>query len=199
MIELDVTDPDQVTSPKRLMVVTGEPGVQLHIFTGIAMTRMYNQDDAGIFGTTSHDRSEHIRVDLGQLPGQMLDFTAQVSLSRIWSYPTLFNLHLTDVWMEHIPGGTLILHSDAQMNGTAGLVAMSYQANIKTREFLAEISGIVRWGSELAATRDADLLEVRSGVAISYRDDCWRAVAVRGLDSGPLSHHQSAARRTGPC
>ncbi|HEY9008100.1 MAG TPA: hypothetical protein VIM75_18290 [Ohtaekwangia sp.] len=167
MIVLDFETPGQVSSPQTLTVVTSEPGVTLHIFTGIAMTSMYNSDEHILFWKNSRTRDELIQVTVGRVSGQMIASAAQVSLARIWAYEGLFNFHLSTVWVEQGAGGEIILKSNASMNGDAGLVAVSYQVNVKIIEVETEIRGIVRWNAAgIQAIREIDLVDVgarRSG------------------------------------
>ena len=146
MITLDAAT-GGVASPQMIDVATSEPGVTLYIFTGISMPQMYNIDDTVLFWTSSHERSERVEVTLGRLPSRMIASAAQVSLARIWSYPILFNLHLTEVWVEQAPSGDIILKYNADMTGTAGLVGVSYQVNLKAINIETEIRGLIRWTS----------------------------------------------------
>jgi hypothetical protein len=163
MITLNVNTPGDVSSVQLLDVVTNEPGVKLYIFTGISLPRMYNEDERVLFWTNSRNRHELIEVTLNRVPGHMIASAAQVSLARIWSHPGLFNFHLTEVWVEQRDSGEIILKYRADMNGTAGLVGVSYQVNAKILELQTEIRGIVRWQEpHIEATRESELLDIHA-------------------------------------
>jgi|ERR1051326_1373818 hypothetical protein len=160
LLELDATsgafhDGRGVRSAQHLSVPTGDPQIQLHIFTGVASINFWTYATDQIF-------EKPVSIKLMKVTAQLVDSATVVSLGGATLEDDFGQWHANDSHLEQSADGTLRLRATALVNGDAyGLIELAYQVNAVLRPIQTAIRGKVRWSSaEFHAQRDHDLFDV---------------------------------------
>lgn len=160
LLELDATsgafhNGQGVQSAQHISVLTGDPKLELHIFTGVASINFWT--DAG-----DHIFEKPVSIKLMTILAQLVDSATVVSLGGATLEDDFGQWHANDSHLEQSADGTLRLRATALVNGDRfGLIELAYQVNAVLRPIHTAIRGKVRWSSaEFHAQRDHDLFEV---------------------------------------
>jgi hypothetical protein len=152
---LDVTNPEQVSSPRVLDVMLGAPVVErLLILTGIAIPEWDSQ---------GHLDPKRVWVDLGLFPKRVVSYTAVTGLAALGAGSDGFAMGTDAVSVElRDDTGELALVCDIQVSGKPGwLHRIAYQASVIVEVESPLIAGTIRWQpAALGMLRQTNLFTV---------------------------------------